>query len=281
MTQQPQFLAPEIPDLRPEECRFHVIPAPLESSVSYGGGTAAGPAAIIEASIYLEAYDGHSCPCKQGIWTADAVDVSGDAETVLDRIADVTADALRLNAVPVILGGEHTVTLGAIRAFRDAGLPIGVIQFDAHSDLRDTYHNNRLSHACVMRRVAELGCPICQVGVRAISEPELAVRHKYPITVFDAEQIYVTGHIPELPANFPKQVYVTFDVDGFDASLMPATGTPEPGGLDWWTTMTTLHRLLDGRQLVGFDVVELAPIPTLHAPNFTAARLVYNLMGMA
>lgn len=279
----PPFLASEAPNLPAAECRFHVIPVPFERSVSYGQGTARGPAAILKASYQLEAFDGRRCPCDQGIWTSAPVACGGEVTAVLARIEAAVGTALDLGAIPVVLGGEHTVTFGAVRAVAAARRSIGVIQFDAHADLRETYEGTPYSHACVMRRVFELGVPLLQLGVRALSAAEAGFRKSAGIPHFDAEALAQVRPPPArlLPRAFPRDVYVTFDVDALDPGIMPATGTPEPGGLQWWQTMDLLRRVTEGRRVVGFDVVELAPVRGMHGPDFTAARLAYNLMGIA
>jgi agmatinase len=255
----------------------------MEKSVSYGGGTAAGPRAILEASLQLEAFDGRTVPGQAGMYThkplkCQADDVAQDLEAIASEVRGV----LQKNGLPVILGGEHTVTLGALEAIAASGKKIGVVQFDAHADLRDTYEGNRLSHACVMRRVQEMGLPFIQIGVRSLSKEEYIFRRTHNIQSLDAADIN-SGGIPAavLPWDFPEHIYITFDVDCFDASIMPATGTPEPGGLTWYQVMDLLHKVCTKRIVCGFDVVELAPIPTMHAPDFTAAKLVYKLMGLA
>jgi agmatinase len=279
----PPFLASEVPNLPAAECRFHVIPVPFERSVSYGRGTAEGPAAILRASYQLEAFDGHGCPCEQGIWTTAPVECGGTVTAALARVEAAVGAALGLGATPVVLGGEHTVTLGAVRACASSHRRLGVIQFDAHADLRDSYEGTPYSHACVMRRVSEIGVPFLQIGVRALSPAEAEFRKSAGIPHFDAEGLAIARTPPArlLPRSFPRDVYVTFDVDALDPGIMPATGTPEPGGLQWWQTMALLRRVTEGRRIVGFDVVELAPVRGLHGPDFTAARLAYNLMGIA
>lgn len=281
--QPPAFLASELPETRPEQARFHVLPAPWEATVSYGGGTAAGPAAILLASQQLEVFDGWSIPAELGIFTHPAVDCSGEAETVLGRIQKAVAGILELGGVPMLLGGEHTVTLGALRALKERFGPFGVVQFDAHADLRAEYQGTPHSHACVMRRACELGLPLFQVGVRAISPAELAFRAATPsIGHLDATELWERG-VPDplLPPDFPEQVYVSFDVDGLDSSLMPATGTPEPGGLTWREALRAIHLATRGRKVLGLDVTELAPLPGLRHAEYTAARLAYALMGAA
>ncbi|MDX9980260.1 MAG: agmatinase [Lentisphaeria bacterium] len=277
------FLASEFPPADPRRAAFHVIPVPYEHTVSYGHGTAAGPAAILRASQELEAFDGTGCPGQAGLHTTAPVAVDGSPETVMDRIRAAAAAAFQAGAVPLVLGGEHTVTFGAVRAAAEHfGGNLGVVQIDAHADLRESYQGTVWSHASVMRRILELGLPIAQFAVRSLSEPEAQLRRELSIHHIDAEQLAREG-IPDqpLPADFPGQLYITVDVDGFDASLMPATGTPEPGGLLWWPMIQLLRRVAAGRRIVGLDIVELAPVPGLHHAEFTAAKLAYTLMSLA
>jgi agmatinase len=279
----PGFLELDIPPSSFQDARIHVIPVEMERSVSYGRGTGAGPRAILEASQQLEAFDGKTIPGHAGIYTHKPIRCM--AETVekdIEVIAAEVAGVIRKGGIPVMLGGEHTVTLGALKAFAAIGRNIGVVQFDAHADLRDSYEENRLSHACVMRRVHEMGLPFVQIGVRSLSLEEDAFRRNNKIKSLDATVIF-QGGIPSevLPRNFPDAVYITFDVDCFDASIMPATGTPEPGGLTWYQIIDLLGKISAGRNILGCDIVELAPIPGMHASDFTAAKLVYTLIGLA
>jgi agmatinase len=282
----PSFLDSFYPNAPAEEASFHVIPAPMETTVSYGGGTAKGPQAILEASGQLEEFDGRGCPGDLGIHTRPMVKPRAGKASLEERwiaaIEKEVAEALDCEAVPVVLGGEHTVTLAAARALRAIDGDVGFIHFDAHADLRDEYEGTKFSHACVMRRVHELGFPIVQIGTRAYSLEELDYREAHPktITAYDAD-LLAASSLPRkwIPTNFPKQVFVTFDLDGLDPSILPATGTPVPGGLGWYDALDLIGDIAESRRIVGFDVVELAPIPHLHYPDFTAARLVYALMG--
>ena len=269
-----KFLESEIPDLPAEACQFHVIPAPYEKTVSYGGGAAQGPEAILEASYQLEAFDGESCPCESGIYTRPA-------QTTLDQMEQEIATVLSLGKIPVLLGGEHTVTVAALRALKEAGEPFGVIQFDAHADLRAEYEGDPLSHACAMHHAVALDIPLFQIGVRALSLEEVALRKEKNIPYLDGYDIGRNGiPLDFLPTDFPEKVYVTFDVDGLDPAIMPATGTPEPGGLDWFQTFTCLEQIVANKTVIGCDFVELAPIQNLHAPDFLVARMIYNFMGL-
>lgn len=312
----PRFLATELPERTAGECLFHVIPVPYEGTVSYGTGTARGPGAVMEASRQLELWTGRSDPSARGIHTWPAVDCSGDAVAVLGRIEAAVRRALdtgrageardavnghggtpgpRPAVVPVVVGGEHSVSLGAFRALQPIYGRFGILHFDAHADLRNSYEGSPYSHACVMRRaVDDLDLPLFQVGVRSLCAEERDVRAARNIGCLDARDAAFSpapaGGMPQqrgraaalaaLPCDFPDAVYLSFDLDAFDASLMPATGTPEPGGLFWWDALALIRLCLAGRTCIGFDVVELAPIPGMHAPDYTAARLVYEIMGI-
>lgn len=279
------FLASEFPPAAPEAARFHIIPAPYEASVSYGHGTGGGPQAILAASQQLEAWDGASAPGEMGLYTAPAVDCRGAPEEVLARIAAAADAVLDRGAIPVLLGGEHTATLGVLRALHarsSASDPLGVVQFDAHADLRACYEGSPYSHACVMHRaVRDLGLPLAQMAVRDLCREEVDARREFRVIHFDAAHLARNG-LPEcpLPEDFPRRIYVTFDVDAFDAAIMPATGTPAPGGIGWYDALALAARCVAGRRVAGFDVMELAPVPGLHFADYTAARLVYHMMGI-
>lgn len=277
----PQFLAGERPAQSPEKSLFHVIPVPWEATVSYGGGTAAGPATILQASSQLERFDGVDEPANHGIWTHPPIACESSPAVVLSRIAKATTSVLEGYRIPVLLGGEHTVTLGGLMAAKEIFGEIGVVQIDAHADLRDTYEGTPYSHACVMHRAVDLGLPVFQIGIRALSAPEADLRETVPVRHLDAAAIALGG-IPEhlLPEDFPKKIWLTIDVDGMDPSVMPATGTPVPGGLSWYQTLTVIDKAVTDRRVVGFDVVELAPIKGLHHPDYAAAELTYRTMGL-
>jgi agmatinase len=277
-----RFLGTELPQLTPEAARFHVVPVPYEKTVSYGGGTAQGPQAILEASGQLERWDGASDPGAEGIYTWPAVDCAPAAETVMAAIASRIAGVLRLGKLPVALGGEHTVTWGVLQGYLEAGVrDFGVVQIDAHADLRDEYEGTKLSHACVMRRVVEAGIPLFQLGNRAYSQEERAAREKHRVRWLDAEQLVPQGISTfELPEDFPEKVFFTLDVDGIDPSVLPATGTPVPGGLGWYQTLGLFESVARQRRIIGFDILEFAPIAGFHAFDFAAALLVYKMMGI-
>ena len=277
----PVFLGSELTHPQPEEAFFHVLPVPMEASVSYGSGTRLGPAAIVGASWQLEAWDGKSIPLEKGIFTHAPVDVSGDAAGVVDRIAAATQSTIEAGKFPVVLGGEHTVTYGVVRGLLSAGMTdVGVVQVDAHGDLREAYEGNPYSHASVMKRIVDMGVPLFQLGVRAISVEEIEVRKEFGVGYLDAD-VLVPQNISafELPQDFPSNVFFTLDTDGMDPSVFPSTGTPVPGGLGWYQTLALFDSVLSQRRVIGFDVMEFAPIQGFHAYEFAMAQLIYKFMG--
>ncbi|MEL6374492.1 MAG: agmatinase [Pseudomonadota bacterium] len=286
------FLEPDRADAAsPEAARAVVIPYGLEASVSYGAGTAKGPAAILAASHQLELYDeefGYE-PCTQyGVATLDipAPDVSGPgglkgAIAALSTHVDVV---VRSGALPLVLGGEHALTPGAIAALAVRYEGLAILQIDAHADLRDGYQGEAYSHASAMRRALDdARVSLVSVGIRAISQGEIGFLEANAdrIAVHWAKDM-ATWSIDEIVAPLAgRPIYVTLDVDGLDAAIMPATGTPEPGGLGFWQTCEIIRAAARVGEIVGGDVVELAPIPGLHACDFTAAKLAYKMLSYA
>ena len=282
----PAFLGSELTDDErdPDTALFEVIPCPLEKTVSYGSGTGAGPSALLEASQELERFDGKGFPIEKGIITTDPIDCSLTIEEVMHNLRRATRDSVTAGRVPVTLGGEHSLSYAAVMGVVDAlEHPVGIIQIDAHADLRVAYQGHKHSHASVMHLCAvEEKLPLMQLGIRALCieehESRLATPHIHHV---DAEAL-VTGSINafDLPDDFPQDVYITFDVDGLDPSIMPATGTPVPGGLSYYQSLNLVAHALKGRRCVGMDVVELAPIDGQWAWDFTAANLTYRLMAL-
>lgn len=267
-------------DERTEAAKYRIIPVPLERTVSYGSGTQNGPAAIIEASNELERITVSKEPCAAGIFTEAPVDCTGDLPEVMERIAARTQAAVEAGKTPVTLGGEHSLSYGAVMGVaRALNKPIGIIQIDAHADLRVAYQGNKHSHASVMHLLAEEGVRLAQFGVRALCQQEVDSRAANNVFFKDAEELVVGNiHEVDLPDDFPEHVYVSFDVDGLDPSQMPATGTPVPGGLGYYQALRLVEHALKGRSCVGMDVVELAPDGNA-AWDFTAAQIVYRLMA--
>jgi len=275
------FHGDDVTPSKPEDALFHIIPAPYEETVSYGGGTCKGPEAILNASCQLELFDNKSVPAECGIYTYQELPCP-NAETALANIEKAVAKTLSLNKIPVLLGGEHTVTNGAIDALISKyGKDFGVVQFDAHADLRDEYEGSKLSHACVMKRTFDKAIPIYALGTRSYSIEEHQLRQEHDLRFMDAEEIHENGvESFSLPDDFPEKIYITFDIDGLDASVMPATGTPVPNGLSFFQAMKLLEKAMKNRECIGFDVVEHAPIEGFHGYDFTTAQLTYNIMGL-
>lgn len=278
----PVFLGSEFKQPRPEDALFHVLPIPYERTVSYGGGTGEGPRRILEASWQLETWDGRSNPSAKGIHTHKPVDTTGEPRAVVDAIGEKTAKILRMGKFPVGLGGEHTVTYGMIRGLLQAGHEnFGVVQIDAHADLRDAYEGNIYSHASVMKRIVDEDIPLFQLGVRALCKEEVDARKTHNVKYYDAEFLVTRGvNRIELPDDFPDKVFFTVDVDGLDPSVFPSTGTPVPGGLGWYQTLSLFDSVASQAEVIGFDITEFAPVEGFHAYQFSAALLTYKMMGI-
>lgn len=265
-----------------DDAKFIVIPMPLERTVSYGSGTCNGPDAILEASDQLERLCFNKETCAQGIFTEQPVECEGALTDVMQRLGERTSLAVSEGRIPVTLGGEHSLSYGAVMGVKQAlSAPIGIVQIDAHADLRKAYQDEKHSHASVMQLLVEEGVQLAQFGVRALCQEEVDRRLEKHVFYIDAEEL-VTKSIHEisLPDDFPENVYISYDVDGLDPSEMPATGTPVPGGLSYFQSIHIVKSALKGRKLVGLDVVELAPIKNMDGWNFTAAQIVYSLMSL-
>ncbi len=284
-----KFLGEEEPYLPKKDCRFYIVSAPYEATVSYMGGTAKGPAALIAASDQLEFWDGESTPWYDGIYTGPVVDCEGEPEQVLGRIENAVREAIENGSIPVTLGGEHTISLAPLRALaKHYGYTFGIVHFDAHGDLRYIYDDTLYSHGCVMRRACELGLKLFQIGVRSLCEEEETFRKEYGVKHLDGLELARMGGLNAilsdnftlLPPDFPQDIYISFDVDAFSSAVMPATGTPDPGGLGWYEAIFLLEHAIRGRNVIGMDVVELAPYPGFHSSDLAAAKLTYSIMGI-
>lgn len=277
------FLEVKTKDASFDEALFHIIPVAFESSLSLNGrGTARGPEAIIKASQKLELYDGVSTSASDaGIHTVSAMECCSGAERILASTQRLVSSSIKKDKIPIIIGGEHTVTIGAVDALKELHEDFGIIQFDAHADLRDNFEGTRLSHACVMRRVHERDVPFYQVGVRSLSSEEAEFRKENGIPHLDAREIYASNKKElVLPDNFPKKVYVTIDIDVMDPSVVSSIVTPVPGGILWYDMLHFLQTISENFEVIGFDCVELAPTGSDHASPFAATQLIYNFMGM-
>ena len=279
---------PNFADLEDELCEYPrsasvVLPLPFERTTSWGRGTAGGPAALLEASRYVEHYDEEldGGPCRRGVATvAPFLPAASNLETALAEIEAEARRHLAAGKFLVAVGGEHSLTVGPARAARSLEPDLGVVQFDAHADLRDAYEGSRYSHACVMRRLVDDGVATLSVGVRSLSAPEARlVRDRGLPVVWGSELEGAEERFAALLDALPERIYLTFDVDFFDPSIVPATGTPEPGGGRWYPTLRLLRRLFERKRVVAMDVVELAPIPGQPASDFVAAKLVMKCLG--
>lgn len=265
-----------------KDSKFVILPVPYEKTTTYGKGTEAGPQAILKASHYVEYFDEELLleTFRVGIHTSSPLKTKRmPYDRVSNKIYQSVRAYLNLGKTVALLGGEHSITPSAVYAFKEKYVDFSVLQIDAHADLRDSFGGSKWNHACAMRRVIEVA-PLVQVGIRSISREE----HEFAKRVGQANKIYfaqswsdrsIKGVISQLRNN----VYVTIDVDGLDPSVIPSTGTPEPGGLSWYRLIKLLKEVSRKRRIVGFDVVELSPIKNLHAPDFAIAKLIYKLIG--
>lgn len=278
---KPNFL-----DLPPEYAsretsRYHIIPVPYDGTSTWQKGSDKGPSAIIDASSAIEWYDieTQSEPCHAGVWTETSLTHTGTPEDLEPKVRSAVRNAFTSDRLPIVLGGEHSVSIGAINAAADAFDDLTVLQIDAHADTRETYQGSSHNHACVMARAKER-CPVLQVGIRAIDASEQSGLHP-DRTVYghqiisDPDQTWIDSIVSKLT----KHTYITFDLDAFDPSILPATGTPEPGGLSWLDAISLIDTTATHSKIVGFDVVELCPQPGQHASAFIAAKLVYRIIA--
>jgi len=265
--------------------RAVIFPVPLERTTSYEHGTRNGPAAILAASRNMELYDEELElePYKEiGIHTLPAIDTAdGTLDEVISEIFTAQLGLLEDEKFTVALGGEHSLTPPLVSATAKKYKNLSVLQIDAHVDLRDEYQGNPASHACAMRRVVEI-CPAVQVGIRSLSVEEAQAIPRLHTSIYWAKDIArapLKSWIAKVLADLSPNVYLTIDLDGFDPAIVPATGTPEPGGLDWMQVTSLVRAVADHKKIVGMDVVELLPQPGDHASDFLAAKLVYKCLG--
>ncbi len=262
-----------------DDARAVVVPVPYEGTVTYRKGTANGPEAVIDASNQVEFYDieldretGFEIP----IHTTEALDPEVSPEEMVDRMKEATTELVAGGKLPVFLGGEHSISTGAVLALRERYVDLSVLQIDAHSDLRDSYEGSKHNHACVMRRIREQVERAAQVGIRSMDKEEIDFIRENKLDEF--------VHGPEFDADkvveqLSDNVYVTIDLDGFDPSEVPGVGTPEPGGLRWKQALELLRKVGEKRNIVGFDIVELSPVPGSVQSEFLAAKLAYKMLG--
>jgi agmatinase len=270
------------PECSLRDAKFVVIPVPYDLTSTYQSGSRRGPAAIIEASTNMELYDEE---LKKETYLAGihttlpvAIDARGP-KNMVNIVRKKISRIAGLNKIPVMLGGEHSITLGAVQAVIEKYPGLTVLQFDAHADLRDTYQGSPYNHACVARRISEI-CPLVQVGIRSMSKEEGEFLPQSKVKSYSADFVLDKKNWAETVCkDLSGDIFVTIDLDVFDPSIMPATGTPEPGGLYWKDVLHLLKLVSASCNIRGFDVVELAPLPGIVAPDFMAAKLIYRTMG--
>lgn len=266
-----------------ESSPYVVLPVPYEETATYGKGTQYAPAAIMAASQEVELFDDElGCePYLAGIHTAHTIEItSKGAEIQNEIIFRNYREWLQKGKTVGMLGGEHSISYGAVRACLESYPELTVLQFDAHADLRDGYLGEPFSHASVMRRIRDLTKKTISVGIRNYCAEENEYIRSDHVRINSAHQAHLNPQwVSEVAEQLSGDVYVTFDLDAFDPSILPATGTPEPGGLTWYPVLDLLKRVITKCRLVGFDVVELSPIEGNHASDFVAAKLVYKIFG--
>jgi len=272
-----------------DHARFVLVPVPYEKTTTYRKGTAAGPAALLAAGSQVELYDEETGvkPLDAGVALLPPVSSGGLPDVLADDLLGVVQPHLAAGRVVGCLGGEHSISLGPIRAAARLRKGIGILHIDAHPDLRDAYEGTRFGHGCVMRRVLEEKgvAKLVQVGLRAVSADDDAVirgdARIRPFYAFDLARKTPAEWIDAVIEELPPRIYVSFDVDGLDPSVVPGTGTPEPGGLSWWGALSLLRAAFARRELVAFDIVELLPETHSHVSDFAAAKLLFKMLAYA
>lgn len=281
MKSQPAFLGINHPY---KSSRVVVIQAPYERTTSYLKGTVRGPRKIVEASGQVEFFDEElwTDPSRLGIHTPAPLNFTGrKPEAALGMIAREVGESFRAGKFPVLLGGEHTVTAGAIQGLKDRA-DFSVLYFDAHPDLRYDYEGSRYSHACAARRVYEMNPNLVIFGARTFCEDQAEFLKRNPVPIFWAHDLARSPRLWDkiIPALKPK-VYLSIDLDGFDPAIMPAVGTPVPGGIGWHDFLKLVKMVAKKRRIIGMDMVELRPQKGFEYCDFTAARLLYRVLGYA
>lgn len=264
-----------------ETSRVVILPIPYEKTTTYSKGCSKGPEAIIEASGQLEYYDEViDCePYRMGVHTAPPFLDSPPPEKLPGLIRQKAVKYFQDDKFPVGLGGEHSVSLGLVQAAHGVFGDLAVLSVDAHADLRDSYLGTRYGHGCILRRISE-HCPVFLYGTRSLSIEERDYMRSSQIPVVFAHERNMPDKRRALLDKLPENIYLSIDLDALDPSLVPGVGTPEPGGLFWDELMEFLDLLLGRSRVIGFDVVELMPVPSNTVSEFTAAKLIYRLLGM-
>jgi agmatinase len=262
-----------------EGAKVVVVPVPYDGTSTWIKGADKGPAAIIEASANMELYDieTDSEVYRKGIFTDKSVECGDKPEDMIGAVKKRIKSHIENGKFVVMLGGEHSVSIGAIKAYTEKNSDITVLQLDAHSDLRPEYNNSKYNHACVMARVKEMA-PIVQVGIRSMDSSEK--KNVDADRIFFAEDICnQKDWVKKAISKLSDKIYITIDLDVFDPSIMPSTGTPEPGGMLWYDVLGFLKLVFEKKEVVGFDVVELCPTENNKTSDFLAAKLIYKLLS--
>ncbi len=276
------FLALDPAEHSLERSRVVLLPVPYDATTSYRTGARDGPAALLRASQEIEDYDVEldTEVCDVGVYTAPAIEPhAGGPEAMAARVTEAVAWYAGQDKIVGMIGGDHSITPGAVRALAPRFPGLSVLVFDAHSDLRDEYQSTAYGHASASRRTLEYA-PVTLVGVRSTTAEGAAFVREREIPLYARSADPITD-VESVVGTLNADVYVSFDLDAFDPSVMPAVGTPEPGGLEWWEALRILRAVGEHRRIVGFDVVELAPEEGPESATFTAAKLVYKLIGYA
>jgi len=262
--------------------RVVILPIPLDRTTSYVPGTRNGPHEILVASSHMELWDEETQTDVHsiGIYTLPEMEFPfASMDEVVGEIRRVAAELVKRDKFPFILGGEHSITPAVVAALAAKHPGLSVLQLDAHADLRESFMGTPHNHACAMRRTLE-HARTTQVGIRSLSPEEAAAAPTLPTSIFyDFNMRRDADWIERVVDSLSETVYITIDVDGFDPAIMPATGTPEPGGLSWYEALALLRRVIERRTVVGCDIVELSPIPGHVAPNFLCAKLIYKILS--
>lgn len=269
-------LTEEYSDL--DSARVVIIPVPYDGTSTWLRGADKGPAAIMEASANMELYDieTNSQVYTKGIFTDKAIDKKSSPENMIEAVTEKVRHYIKKGKFIVVVGGEHSVSIGSIKAHVESSKDVTVLQLDAHCDLRDEYNGSKFNHACVMVRVREF-VTVVQVGVRSMDASEKESMNADNI-FFAKDVCQKKDWIQRAVSRLSDKVYITIDLDVFDPSIMPSTGTPEPGGLLWYDVLEFLKAVFDKKNVLGFDVVELCPNDNNKAPDFLAAKLIYKLL---
>jgi agmatinase len=264
-----------------EDSKVVILPVPYEKTTTYVKGTNEGPEAIINASRYMELYDEEIKKdfSEIGICTLNPLHIEGNHESMMDEVGKEVKKILEAGKFPIVLGGEHSITPGVVSGFTSMK-NLSIMQLDAHADLRNEYNDSKFNHACALRRTLEFCNKIVSVGIRSLDEEEAIFIEENKIKTYWAEDIHDNDDWMDESISFlSENVFITFDLDVLDPSIMPSIGTPEPGGLGYYQILKFLRKVFEKKNIIGFDVMELCPNKDNIAPDFTAAKIIYKMIG--